>query len=69
MKLSQSRFNSLVQSTNNDIARFENLLADKKRIKEVYGYEESGEEIEKYENLLSVTKEIKSDIDSGKIYC
>lgn len=67
-KLTQTRFNSLVTENNNDIARFTALLADKKRIKEVYGYEETGEEIAKYESLLNMSLELKSEIENGKYY-
>lgn len=68
IKLTQTRLNSLVTENNNDIERFTTLLADKKRIKEVYGYEETGEEISKYESLLNMSLELKSEIENGKYY-
>ncbi len=68
IKLTQTRFNSLVNENKKDIEKFTALLADKKRIKEVYGYEENGEEISKYESLLNMSLELKSDIENGKYY-
>ena len=46
IKLSQSKYNNLVIENKKDIERFTNLLKQKIQIKEVYGYEEKGEEIE-----------------------
>ena len=66
IKLSQSKYNNLVIENKKDIERFTNLLKQKIQIKEVYGYEEKGEEIEKYERLLNLSLETKKNIENGK---
>ena len=66
IKLSQSKYNNLVIENKKDIERFTNRLKQKIQIKEVYGYEEKGEEIEKYERLLNLSLETKKNIENGK---
>lgn len=66
IKLTPAKFEKLVSDNTKDIQKYTDLLIDKKRIKEVYGFEENGEEISRYENLLSTALEIKSEIDNGK---
>lgn len=68
MKLSTARLKALIEENKKDIIRFEKLLAEKKRIKEEYGFEEQNEEVERYEELLKIANEIKNDIESGKIH-
>lgn len=66
IKLNPAKFEKLVSDNAKDIQKYTDLLTDKKRIKEVYGFEENGEEISRYENLLSTALEIKREIDNGK---
>ena len=42
-------------------------LNEKRRILEVYGYEEENETVKGYEDLLNTTKDIKKRIDSAKL--
>ena len=68
MKLSQTRFEKLVTDNNKDVAMYTRLVAEKSQVKEVYGFEEKGETVDNYKNCLALALEVKSDIESGKIY-
>lgn len=68
MKISKSRFDALVRDNSKDIALYTKLVAEKKYIRDFYGYEEKGEEVSKYEDLLSTALDVKKRIDNKEIY-
>lgn len=68
MQISASRLESLKKDTNKEIALYTRLIAEKKRIKEEYGFEEAGEEISRYEELLSFANDTNNKILSGEIF-
>lgn len=57
MKISAKRLQLAKEENNKSLLRFKNLLAEKKRILEVYGYEEENEKVERYEDLVKTTEE------------
>lgn len=57
MKISAKRLQLAKEENNKSLLRFKNLLEEKKRTLEVYGYEEENETVERYEYLVKTTKE------------
>lgn len=67
MKVSAKKLQILKEENKKDLVRIENLLNEKRRTLEVYGYEEEGETVEGYENLLNATKDIQKRIDNAQL--
>ena len=67
MKISAKKLQVLKEENKKDLVRIGNLLNEKRRTLEVYGYEEENETLKSYENLLNVTKDIQKRIDTAKL--
>ena len=57
MKVSAEKLNSIILENKKSLNRITNILNEKRRILEVYGYEEERETVEEYERYVESIKD------------